>query len=152
MVTQEFDFDKDPEDEIAQPPTVENTFAAAGPSELVGVKGGEDHTYSLEGWSGRRRAASFEIGFTGDGSVLDPMRVIYTCCIEPKTLHAIFRNRELAREAFLVWCEENDCFDPTSANWPRFFESAQLIINDVEKAGFENKDKAPTGGRGLLGN
>ena len=135
---------QDPEDAVIPELTTERAYVAAGPREFAGMK--------LQAWSGRRRAATFEIGFAGTGSVLDPVRVLYCCAIDPKDVDAVFRNPIIATEKFIRWAEANKCLEPTMPNWQNAFDLANEIIDEVEKSQFVSAEPIPQGGAHALGN
>jgi len=128
----------DPEEEVdAKTPTTESTYVSAGPREWNGKK--------LHGWSGRRRAATFEIGFQMSGSYLDPVRVLYCCVANAIAITRIFQNPAAGTEMFIQWAEENKVMGPDTPNWQSAFEVAQQIITEVEKAEFDSGETAPVG-------
>lgn len=94
----------------------------------------------ISGWSGRRRAATFEIGFQGSGSVLDPIRVVYCCICSPAEITNIFRSPTMAIEKFLSWAEENKCMDPSMETWTEAFKIAEEIMEEVERSEFKGDD------------
>lgn len=128
-----FGTDSDPED-FANPTimTVDRAYAGSSRKTFLGKE--------ISGWSGRRRAATFEIGFTGSGGVVDPIRVVYCCIISPAEVSEIFRGKALSIEKFLQWAEENECIDPSAKNWEEAFHIAQEILEEVEKSEFETAD------------
>jgi len=134
----------DPEEQIAarKPMTVDDAYLGAGEMTFAGKK--------LEGWSGRRRAATFEIGFSGAGSVVDPVRVLWTCWVSPEAIRQVFMSPTAATDSFLKWAEDNDCLDPSGDNWQEAFDIAQKIVKQVEKSQFESGEAAPAGN--VLGN
>jgi len=95
----------------------------------------------ISGWSGRRRAATFEIGFSGNGSFLDPVRVVYCCICSPNDITAIFRMPTQAIEAFLNWAEKNECMDPSGKNFSEIMRLANEIIDEVEQSDFDTSDE-----------
>ena len=130
--------ESDPED-FANPNIMSVDRAYAGSSHKTFL-GNEIH-----GWSGRRRAATFEIGFTGSGGVVDPIRVVYCCVIPPAEVSEIFRGKSISIEKFLRWAEKNDCMDPSGKNWEEAFKIAEQILEEVEKSEFETADSgSPT--------
>ncbi len=125
----------DPEEKNTEP-TVDRAYVASEAHTFCGEK--------LTGWSGRRRAATFEIGFTGGGSVIDPIRVIYCCLVDNKTINSIFRGSVSATERFLQWAESNDCLDPSMERWQEAFTTAERILEEVEKSQFTDPSTTDT--------
>jgi hypothetical protein len=138
------DFLQDPEESQQKELNVDRAYAAAGPREFNGQR--------IEAWSGRRRAATFEIGFTGQGSTLDPIRVLYCCAIAPDDVSSIFRNSIIAVEKFLKWAESNDCLSPTDKNYSAAFAIAEQILDEVSKSEFTDIGDAPSSRSALEGN
>jgi len=136
---------QDPEDQSQAPLDTERAYAASsGGREFAGK--------TLEAWSGRRRAAAFEIGFTGGGSVVDPIRLVYTCWIEPNEVSMVFRSPSMATEKFLQWAEKMECLDPSQDNWDEAFAIAQGVLEEVERSQFKSGEKNTPVGDSLMGN
>tara|TARA_Y100000004_G_scaffold195964_1_gene264494 strand:- start:966 stop:1430 length:465 start_codon:yes stop_codon:yes gene_type:complete len=125
----------DPEEPISQDPTTHSTYTTAGPREWNGVR--------LHGWSGRRRAATYEIGFQMSGSYLDPVRVLYASVADDVAITRIFQNPAAGTEMFIQWAEKEKLMGPDQPNWQAAFDIAQEIIVEVEKAEFESGEDAP---------
>jgi hypothetical protein len=122
----------DPEDLKSENKSIDAAYIASGKKTLWGSE--------IHGWSGRRRAATFEIGFSGSGSVLDPIRVVYCCIVDPIEITAIFRSPTIAIEKFLRWAEENKCIDPTEDKWEEAFKVAEDILEESERSQFQTPD------------
>jgi hypothetical protein len=125
----------DPEEQptTVQPRSVESVYSGSGPREFAGVV--------LQPWTGRRRTAAFELGLKGDGSTLDPIRVLFSCAMDQSDIFKVFRRPDQVVEKMLAWAEKNECADPTQANYEQAITLGMEIIEEVQRSEFKPADK-----------
>jgi signal recognition particle GTPase len=138
----------DPEDQIDISPvkqmTVDEAYAASADREFLGMK--------FHGWSGRRRAATLQSGFQGDGDFFDITRVAYYCCVKYTKVSSVYMNKDAAIEDIVKWGEENKCLTFGDENFKKAMDLVQSVLEEAEKSMFESSERDDTGPADLSGN
>jgi hypothetical protein len=132
------DLQPDPEAAQVSMPSVDQAYSSAGPRMFDGE--------ILKPWTGRRRTAAFELGMKGDGSVLDPIRMLYSCVMKESDIFLSFRRPDQIVKQMLDWAEKHECLDPTMKRYEEAAKIAMEIANEVDVSSFKTEgDGTPSG-------